>query len=1190
MQTTFVGLQLPTQSNPTGVTVGCIEPGAPTASTSNAGYSSTAPCLISPSRSVTIIGACASGPCTLTARRTRHFEVYQSGLRLQNLILTGGEGPLDYGGNYYQYQISGVYTIQQLHGGGSVLADGGSVLAADSCTFSGNIGQQPGGGALASLAMFPQSVTVTNSNFSGNTAYSGAGGAIYTRGGLILANTTFASNTATTGGAVSAMLGVSASNCTFSLNTAQGNGGAVAVPPVSATNIGIVSFFRPALIDRWLAGPRTQPDSAFNASVFAQNSASALGGAVYAPTGSLVGLAGCTFQFNSAYLAGGALAGDGVSDVGSTFFSNDISQGGLPDACSSAGGGALAVIGSRGLRLSGTVFNQNQGATQGGAILAAYSSPFSTISNGLSLAAPVYAPVVLTNVVFTNNRVASGGGGAMVLSDLNATLLNVTCANNQAGGVGGCLNALQLGGLQISGGSVFSANAAASGGAIGLSCGVACAATAWACGVGVGPAVVVSISQSTFDSNSATSQGGGIYVRGGGLALNSVTFTYNSATNGIVGQGGGLFMAEYWSGNPSTPLPLAGSGLTLVNTSFAHNFAFGATASSFPSELYSGTSAPGAGGGLFFSSTYQTTPVTASGGSSWVSNMANTGAGAYIYGSTMLSLAGASFTGNSAYGTGGTGGALALANPTILVPPTYLTAVLSACNFSANAATTLGGAVATTATVAFNAYGCSFVNNTAANGAAFALSTPQGLSRIALVNTTTLGNTAGTAGGLFYTDATNATLAPVTTCSPVNCSGNAAPNGANTLVTSPFRFTCSLNATGTVVKSGQALPVFGISLYDALGNLVLEAPDVVATLNTNNNNLAGTTAAQYRNGSATFLALVLTGLPNTTATLTYTLSSASLPAINGQSGSVTVGLSQCGATEAFDGTQLKCVCAAGTSLNYTTSTCQLCPQGQYAPSTGSASCLINTPGYYSSADRTKQIACPVGTFLNGTSLACSPCAAGTFTSLVGQTTCQVNPAGEVSSPQTTLASSLSLAGVAAASFGGRQYGSLSTAIFAAANISGSTNLTLTSITDVAARRRLSATKLQVNYTLTATGTSSSAALTSAISTRLNSSASFAAAVATSLARSGDPVLSALPATAITAAVPVATTVYLQAEPCAAGTYLNAVNQTCDPCAVGTVAPSASSVTCTVCAARTAWLNAAAACLSLIHISEPTRLM
>ena len=1185
MQTTFVGLQLPTQQNPTGVTIGCTEPTAVVASASNAGYSTTAPCLISPSRSVTIIGACPSGPCNLFAPiGGRHFEVYQSGLRLQNLILTGGTGPVDYSGNYYQYQISGVYTIQPLYGGGSVLADGGSVLEVNNCTFSGNIGQPPGGGALASLAMVPQSVTVINSVFSNNAVTSGAGGAIYTRGGAVLVNTTFTANTATNGGAVSAVLGVNVSNCTFLQNTAHGNGGAIAVPPVSATNTGLVSYFRPALIDRWLS-PRLQPDSALNATVFTANSgyaATSTGGALFAPAGSLVRLAGCTFQFNSAYLAGGALAGDGVTDVGSTFFSNDISGGGIPDACSSAGGGALAVSGSRGLSLTGTVFTQNQGATQGGAILATYSSPF---GNGLGVAAPIFAPVLLTNVTLTNNMVASGGGGAMVLSNLNATLVNVTCSNNQAGGFGGCLNALQLGGLAITGGSVFSSNAAATGGAVAVSCGIACEATAWGCGVTLSaPAVVVSISQSTFYSNGATSQGGGLYVRGGGLQLSGVNISANSA-NGIVGQGGGLFMAEYWSGNPSRSIPLAASGLSLANTSFASNIAFGATATSFPSELYSGTSSPGAGGGLFFSSTYQTTPVVASGGCSWVNNMATTGAGAYLYGSTSLTLTNGLFTGNFAFGAGG---GLVLSNPTVLSPPTYLTAALSATSFAANTATTLGGAVVAISFVGLNAAGCSFTNNSAANGGAFALSQPQGVSSVALVSTTTAGNTAGTAGGLFYTDATNATLAPATSCTvpctgvtclaqPANCSGNVAPNGANTLVASPIRFTCSLNSTGTVVKSGQALPVFGVSLYDALGNLVIEAPDVVATLNTNNNNLAGTTAAQYRNGSATFLALVLTGLPNTSTTLTYTLSSATLPLVSGLSGTVNVSLSQCGPTEAFDATQLKCVCAAGTALNYSTSTCTLCPLGQYAPSTGSAACLINTPGYYSSQDRTRQIACPIGTFLNGSSLACSACAPGSFTSLAGQTTCQVNPAGSVSSPQTTLSSSLSLGGVSASSIGQQQYGTLATSISAALNLSVGVNVTLTSVTDVAARRRLAATKVQVNYTVVASGTATSAALTTLIATRLNTSAALTQAVATSLARSGDLVLSVLPASAITAAVPVASTVYLQAEPCAAGTYLNAVNQTCDPCAVGTVAPTSSAVTCTVCPARTAWISASVAC-------------
>ena len=787
----------------------------------------------------------------------------------------------------------------------------------------------------------------------------------------------------------------------------------------------------------------------------------------------------------------------------------------------------------------------------------------------LQPATPLYSTATLQDVVLTNNAAATGGGGAMVLSNLVAALSNVTCSNNGAvAGVGGCLNALQLGGLTISGGSVFTGNGAASGGALGISCGIACAGTAWACGGGgfggpTVPPVVVSISQTRFAANGAVSQGGAVYARGGGLVLNGTSFEGNSV-EGLVAQGGAVFMAEFWS--HGVAVPLAPAGLSLVNSSFVRNMALVISSSSFPTELSSSTSAPGSGGALLFSSTASAAPLTASAGTAWVANYANAAAGAYVYGNAALTLApGVSFVNNTATGTGGAL-LLAMAASLASVMQANLTGVL----FSSNTAQ-LGGAVALTSGVAVAAAGCTLANNRATNGGAFALSVTSGTCGVALSGASTLGNMAATAGGLFYTDAQTPQAAPNVSCAGA-CAGNVAPNGANTLAAVPVRHTCSMNSTGTSIKSGQAVPAFSVSLYDGVGNLVVSAPDVAVTIASTSNGMAGTTAAPYINGAASFPGLIITELPGTTVQLTWNVASASLEVVNGQSGSAQVAMAPCDTYEVFDASVLKCVCAAGTALDAASSTCQLCPAGQYAPATGAAACLINTPGYASSDDRTQQIACPAGAFLNGTSLACSACEPGTYTSLAGQTTCQVNPAGTVSSPRTTQSCSLALAGVAASALGTAQQVTLEASIAATLNVSASA-VTVVAVVDVTTRRRLASTSAQVNFTVVATGTAAAAA----VSSSLGATAAFTAALSASLVQSGDPVLRSLTPAAITASPPRAVTVYLQAEPCPAGTYLNGVNQTCDACAVGTVAPVPASVTCTVCAARTAWLDATRAC-------------
>ena len=264
-------------------------------------------------------------------------------------------------------------------------------------------------------------------------------------------------------------------------------------------------------------------------------------------------------------------------------------------------------------------------------------------------------------------------------------------------------------------------------------------------------------------------------------------------------------------------------------------------------------------------------------------------------------------------------------------------------------------------------------------------------------------------------------------------------------------------------------------------------------------------------------------------------------------------------------------CPAGTALNIVVNECQDCLPGTFSAD-GAAVCATCPPGYYSDSSNTVCTACAAGTFLNGTSLACSPCPAGSFTNTPGQTHCLLPPAGFVSLPQTTHASSLDMAGLSASSFGPTQNATLTSSIATTLNLAPAA-VSVGSVSDVATRRRLAATQLQVNFTTVTTGTAATAAVLAA----LTASTAFTQGLATTLAASGDAVLSAVSAASITATPPVASTVYLDAEPCAAGTYLDGVNQACIACLIGTVAPASSATTCTVCPARTVWLNASVPC-------------
>jgi Bacterial Ig domain len=231
---------------------------------------------------------------------------------------------------------------------GAIFADG---LAADSdlltnftvrqCTFSGNTSPIDGG---AIAAVFVANVGISDCAFNGNSADGGegSGGAVFFSGGgvlepvlrtykrtLTITNTNFNGNTAAFGGAVSADVErVSITGGTFTLNTASFAGGAVyrdlrGEPLRSRLDVTGTLFFV-NIASSWSGGAiwNGKPISgAITDCTFLINGAGGDGGAVYDPF-ELLDSTNNTFYGNGAYNGGAWCSAPGATGDGK--FANTI--------------------------------------------------------------------------------------------------------------------------------------------------------------------------------------------------------------------------------------------------------------------------------------------------------------------------------------------------------------------------------------------------------------------------------------------------------------------------------------------------------------------------------------------------------------------------------------------------------------------------------------------------------------------------------------------------------------------------------------------------------------------------------------------------------------------------------------------------------------------------------------------------
>jgi len=494
-------------------------------------------------------------------------------------------------------------------------------------------------------------VIVSNATMSGNYAYEGDGGAIYSGcGNVTVTDTVMSDNCACSGGAIfsssydgdveitgGSMCGNTASygcggaifNCsgnveitgaTMDDNNAASDGGAVYMESGILTVDGGTMDGNEACTGSggaiWAGG-----------AVFLQNGASLSrnkayyhGGAVYIASGGTVTVNGSTLGITGApgSIGNEATYGDG----GAVYISSgalSISGGTISGNTAGGDGGAIWALNPQSFQITGGSYVDNIASGDGGAIY--FDGNTATIDEGTS---------------FESNEADKDGdglGGAIYFDGTQLDLTDVLLDYNDAWHGGGIYAS---GTLEVEGGSMTNNGAGGAGGAVYTT-------------------AVLNLTTATLDSNSAVA-GGAIYAGGSSVTIIGSSLDDNYAVDGVepansyLGEGGAL---QVWSGD-----------VTITSTSMAGNRAY-----SYAGAIsFSGGSLAIQGGSSFTDNHAENNSggaLAMFGGSATISDTTMDsndayGSGGAIYTDSPLALTDVSLTNNNA--AWGNGGGLAVSD------------------------------------------------------------------------------------------------------------------------------------------------------------------------------------------------------------------------------------------------------------------------------------------------------------------------------------------------------------------------------------------------------------------------------------------------------------------------------------------------------------------------------------------------
>ena len=471
---------------------------------------------------------------------------------------------------------------------------------------------------------------------------------------------------------------------------------------------------------------------------------------------------------------------------------------------------------------------------------------------------------------------------------------------------------------------------------------------------------VVTLSNVTLRGNSASQDGGGVYMQCGVLnVIGGTAFIANTAD----GSGGGVFVTQHC--------------VTLYspnNTATAVNIGSGST--------FAGNAAGTAGGGVAVAAT---PPYNSQG-------------------AVQLVVTGASFTSNECTNADAAAvAAFSLAGGALDVRWQAANVSLSATTFTSSQTQAyppvfIDSAAAVSATN---------VNFTSPASSGMAASNASALGALALSTVTVTPNPGALAGLLLA-----GTAAPLLSCAGAAFGSNASPQLPPLCATVPTAV--SVAGPGPSVRTGAAFSV-NTSVIDGYGQVVQSVAGLTVSLAVASSNgtgvraLGGHTTSGYASGVAQMDSLTLTDAPGAAYTLALSLTGAPSSLAGVSPPLLNLAVQPCSSTEVFDPVSRLCLCAAG---NYRSSTaaggsascvpcapgsfspdagspaaCQMCGTNTYQPQAGGISCLsCPDPTATSPAGSSVLLncSCPYGTFAvydaSGTTFACAPCPYGALCS------------------------------------------------------------------------------------------------------------------------------------------------------------------------------------------------------------------
>ncbi|MHC4875350.1 MAG: choice-of-anchor Q domain-containing protein [Planctomycetota bacterium] len=376
----------------------------------------------------------------------------------------GGEG----GGLYVETAATGTVTITE------------SEFDANTADF---------GGGLFNNSQ--TAVTISDSDFSNNTAMTDGGGIFNDRtGALSVTGTTLSGNVAGRDGAgiYNNDLSVTTlSDSTLTSNSATVNGGGLFNELAATTTINNSTIaFNQATNGAGLYnddGTLTVAISAISANVASED-----GGGAFVTSNGELNVSNSSFSGNMAGLDGGGIHSDGTTTL-------DNVQ--VIDNTAGQNGGGL--INTRSLTLQQVAVTQNDAGVDGGGLW----------NSGVGA-------VTATGTTISENTANRDGGGVHNSGSASLSFSRSTISDGTAGEKGGGLYQSSLGTVTIVNATV-SGNAATDGG-------------------GIYSSTSLSFSNSTLSTNTATNNGGGIDNNGGAVSFSSATVVANSAG----GVGGGV--------------------------------------------------------------------------------------------------------------------------------------------------------------------------------------------------------------------------------------------------------------------------------------------------------------------------------------------------------------------------------------------------------------------------------------------------------------------------------------------------------------------------------------------------------------------------------------------------------------------------------------------------------------------------